>query len=257
MKARVHSIETLGTVDGPGIRFVVFLQGCPLRCKYCHNPDTWSVEGGRMMSADEILAEFDKSKNFYSSGGITVSGGEPMLQLDFLIELFTASKKKGIHNCLDTSGIVFTSVPGPKRDKIDKLMGLVDLVLLDLKHVDPKKHQELVKAPNKEILNFARYLSDRKIDVWIRHVVVPGHTDDPREWYKMGYFLAELRNIKALDVLPYHMMGVPKYKELDIVYPLEGIPEAPKELAQQAASVIMAAVTRRRRYLQKKRRENE
>ena len=173
---RIHSVETFGTVDGPGIRMVVFMQGCPMRCAYCHNPDTWAVDGGKTISVDEVLDEYERNKEYYKKGGLTVTGGEPLLQIDFVTQLFQKAKEKKIHTCLDTSGITFSTNPN-QLAKIDELIKVTDLVMLDIKHMDEAEHKKLTKQSNVPILAFARYLADRKVEVWIRHVVVPGITD--------------------------------------------------------------------------------
>lgn len=252
MNARVHSFESMGTVDGPGLRFVVFLQGCPLRCLYCHNPDTWEVGIGKEYDSDFILNEFNKNKGFYESGGITVTGGEPLLQIDFLTELFQKAKKQKIHTCIDTSGIVFNPTSSKFMEKINKLLDYTDLILLDIKEIDPIKHKKLTGFDNMNILDFARYLSDRMITIWVRHVVIPGLTDDEQGWFNLGYFLGELKNIKALDILPYHTMGATKYKQLNMIYPLDGVPEASKEIAVKARTTILQGIKARRLSLIKK-----
>lgn len=252
MRGHVHSIESLGTVDGPGIRMVVFMQGCPLRCKYCHNPDTWEIGTGKIMEADEILKEYKKNESFYKGGGITVTGGDPLLQIDFLKELFEKAQAQGIHTCLDTSGFAFNRRATSTMQKIDELLKYTDLVLLDIKEIDEERHKALTGISNVNILDFARYLSYLRKPVWVRHVVVPGITDKPEIWYQMGYFLGELVNIKALDILPYHTMGVSKYEQLGLKYPLEGVENAPKSLAQEAAKVIYEGMKARRMELKAK-----
>lgn len=215
------------------------MQGCPLRCKYCHNPDTWAVNAGKEVTADELLAEYDGCKEFYKNGGITVTGGEPLLQTDFVTELFTLAKQRGIHTCLDTSGITFTEAT---KEKFDRLIKVTDLVLLDIKHIDSELHEELTGSKNSNILSFAEYLSENRIPMWIRHVVVPDLTDNEEHHYRLGRFIGTLRSVKALDVLPYHVMGVKKYKELSIPYPLEGTPPAEKELALKAKQAILKGI---------------
>ena len=239
MKGYIHSIESFGTVDGPGLRFVVFFQGCPMRCRYCHNPDTWQPNTGTQMSVDEIMAKFLRNKSFYSNGGITVTGGEPLLQIDFLTQLFIRCKREGVHTCIDTSGITYNSENADYMAKLDKLMEYTDLVMLDLKHIDDEKHRSLTGHSNKNILEFVKYLDSKKVPVWVRHVVVPTVTDEPEYWDRLGRFMATVSNIKALDVLPYHTMGVKKYEELAIDYPLAGIPAREKELAVQARQAII------------------
>lgn len=249
MSGRIHSLESFGTVDGPGVRYVVFVQGCPMRCAYCHNPDTWSTEGGKMMEASEIISEFERNRSFYRGGGITVTGGEPLLQVDFLIELFTQAKKHDIHTCIDTSGIVFKPENTVLIEKLDKLMELTDLVMLDIKHIDPEEHKKLTKQPNEGILAFAEYLSDRGVDIWIRHVVVPTITDNDDYLFKLGYFIGGLKTLKALDVLPYHVMGKPKYEKLGIPYPLEGIEPMDKNKVIEKKQVILNGIKKKRAEL--------
>ncbi len=241
MKGYVHSIETFGTVDGPGTRYVVFVQGCPMRCKYCHNPDTWTPNVGNQMDTDEIIKDYEGYKEFYKNGGMTVTGGEPLLQIDFLTELFEKAKAHGIHTALDTSGIIYNENNAALMKKFDRLIQSVDLVLLDIKHIDPEKHKELTSQPNDQILAFARYLDRNNIPVWIRHVVVPGITDNEEYLTKLGEFLATLNNIKALDILPYHTMGVVKYENLGIDYPLKGVPALTKEQGHAAREIVRAA----------------
>ncbi len=241
MEGFIHSTESFGTVDGPGVRFVIFFQGCPMRCKYCHNPDTWKLNTGEKRSVASLLQEYERNKAFYRGGGITVTGGEALMQLDFLLELFTEAKKKGIHTCLDTSGITYREGASGYNDKLDRLMQVTDLVMLDIKHIDPEAHRELTAQDNAGILAFARYLDKQQVPVWIRHVVVPGITDDPGALARLGAFLGTLGNVKALDVLPYHVLGVSKYQELGIPYPLDGVPAATKEQAKQARAIILTA----------------
>lgn len=236
---RIHSVESFGTVDGPGIRFVVFVQGCPLRCKYCHNPDTWKTTGGTMVTAEELLAQYNHKKSFYKNGGITVTGGEPLLQIEFVTDLFRKAKAEGIHTCIDSSGITFREDHPETLEKFDTLMSVTDLVLLDIKHIDSDAHKELTGMKNDNILAFARYLAKKNIPVWVRHVIVPGITDDEEEWKALGRFLATLPNLKALDVLPYHTMGVKKYEALGIDYPLKGVPALTKTEAAKARNVIL------------------
>ena len=237
MEGHIHSTESFGTVDGPGIRFVVFFQGCPMRCLYCHNPDTWTVGGGdqNLRSVESLLKEYDGIKEFLHDGGITATGGEPLLQMPFLTELFEAAKKKGIHTCLDSCGITFRQ---ERRAEFDRLMAATDLVMLDIKHIDDAEHQKLTGQSNKHILEFAEYLKEKNGPVWIRHVVVPTITLNDEYLYRLGYFIGGLDNLKALDVLPYHTMGEVKYQNLGIDYPLKGIPAATKEEAEHAKEVI-------------------
>ncbi len=242
MKGYIHSQESFGTVDGPGVRYVVFTQGCPMRCKFCHNPDTWKPNTGNLVSAEEILNQYNKNRSFYSKGGLTVTGGEPLLQIDFMIDLFTKAKAQNIHTCIDTSGITYNPDNTAYIEKLDKLMTLTDLVMLDIKHIDPEKHKDLTQQENKGILAFAKYLEEKNIPVWIRHVVVPTVSDDPEDLRELGRFIGKLTNLKALDVLPYHTMGVNKYKELGLDYPLEGLEALPKEKAVEARKIILEGV---------------
>lgn len=210
-----------------------------MRCLYCHNPDTWPVGRGTPMTAGELISEVEKVREFLKNGGITVSGGEPMLQQEFVTELFTQAKARGFHTALDTSGILFD----PKApEKVAPLLDVTDLVLLDIKHIDPVEHKKLTGHDNHRILAFAKYLRDRKIPVWIRHVVVPGITDDPEELRQLGHFLAELTNMKALDVLPYHTMGKVKYERLGMEYPLGDTPPLSKEEAIRARGYIIEGI---------------
>ena len=233
----VHSIESCGTVDGPGIRFVVFMQGCPMRCLYCHNPDSWGVgvNFGTQMSPLDIILRYEGVKEF-CKGGITVTGGEPLLQIDFVTELFRLAKEKKIHTALDTSGITFVK---ENIEKIDKLLEYTDLVLLDIKHIDEAEHKKLTGHSNKNILEFAKYLSDKRKPMWVRHVVVPEITFKQEYLFELGKFLKSLKNITALDVLPYHSMAISKYKNLGLEYPLENTPQLTKEQALQARNWIV------------------
>ena len=232
----IHSIETFGTVDGPGVRFVVFFQGCPMRCQYCHNPDTWEMTDGKEKSADEILEMFERNRAFYKTGGITATGGEPMMQMNFLLELFTKAKEKGIHTCLDTSGIFFQE--SCNNEEVQELMKVTDLVMLDVKHIDSQAHQKLTGHENKCILAFAKYLDEIKKPVWIRHVVVPEITYQEEELINFGAFLKTLSNVEKLEVLPYHTLGENKYEKLGIEYPLRGVPQLTREEANKAEEII-------------------
>ena len=239
MTGRIHSTDSFGTVDGPGIRFVVFFQGCPLRCKYCHNPDTWDFGGGKEVTAEELMREYDSYKEFLKSGGITATGGEPLAQPEFLAELFRLAKEKGVHTCLDTSAGVWS----PENSaKIDEALRYTDLVMLDIKHIDNEQHKALTGVGNTNILRFAEHLHDLSIPVWIRHVVVPNITDSHDELFRLGEFLSTLTNLKALDVLPYHDMAKPKYERLGIPYPLPDTPPLSKEGAIAAREIIIAGI---------------
>lgn len=239
MEGYVHSTESCGTVDGPGLRFVVFMQGCPLRCKYCHNPDTWKLNTGPKMTIEEIVKQYDHKKDFYKKGGITITGGEPLMQIEFVTALFKECKKKNIHTCLDTSGITYND---NEHSKIDELMAYTDLVMLDIKHIDANGHLELTGHKNDNILAFAKYLDEKKIPVWIRHVVVPTITQNDEYLYRLGEFIGTLHNVKALDVLPYHTMGKAKYEELKMEYPLDGIEPLEKSEAVRAREMIFKGI---------------
>lgn len=242
MVGNIHSIESFGTVDGPGVRLVVFFQGCPLRCLYCHNPDTWAMTGGTDTSVTQIMTLYEKNRSFYNTGGITATGGEPLMQMEFLTELFTEATNRGIHTCLDTSGITFRPDNEQVLERFDKLLSVTDLVMLDIKHINPTQHQKLCKQPLDSVLAFARYLDERAIPVWIRHVVVPGITYEQSALKQLGTFIGSLNNVKALDVLPYHNMGQVKYDNLGIEYPLKDVKPLDKEQALAARQVILQAM---------------
>lgn len=247
LKGRIHSLESFGTVDGPGTRFVVFFQGCPMRCKYCHNPDTWPLDGGTEMTVDEIIAQYKRNESFYENkGGLTTTGGEPMMQLDFLIELYEECRKQGIHTCLDTSGIAYNPKNEEHVEKIKRLLKSTNLIMLDIKHIDPELHLDLCKQPNDNILKFAQFASDMGVDIWIRHVIVPGITDDPVYLEKLGYFIGGLKTLKALDALPYHTMGEVKYEKIGIEYPLKGVPAMDQATLLEKKKYILDGIKKRR-----------
>lgn len=241
MKGFIHSIESCGTVDGPGIRYVIFFQGCPMRCLYCHNPDTWEPRSGNVMAVDEVLGGFYSNLPFYRSGGVTVTGGEPMMQMEFLTALFWDLKKHDIHTCVDTSGILFNPHNEVFMRQLDQLLSLTDLILLDIKHMDDSRHKVLTGHSNERILDFARYLDERRIPVWIRHVIVPGITFYKEYLQELGRFMATLGNVTALDVLPYHSMGRSKYESMGYDYQLKDTKEPSKEDAEAARKVILSA----------------
>ena len=250
MNGFIHSTESFGTVDGPGVRFVVFLQGCPMRCQYCHNPDTWKMNTGAVRSAQSLIKDYERNAAFYSKGGITVTGGEALMQIDFVLELFQLAKQKNIHTCLDTSGITYRPGASSYNEKLDELMKVTDLVMLDIKHIDPEGHKVLTGHDNAGILALAKYLEEKHVPVWIRHVVVPCITDDEELLTRLGTFLGGLSNVKALDVLPYHIMGVTKYDQLGMDYPLKGVPPATKDQAAKAKKIILTAYWKQRRSVQ-------
>ena len=246
IKGLVHAHETFGAVDGPGVRYVVFLQGCAMRCMFCHNPETWAMGNtewkAETWDAKSLFEKAFKYKTYWGKnlekGGITVSGGEPLLQMEFVTEFFKLAKAKGVHTALDTSGQPF-SMEEEYLEKFDELMKYTDLVMLDIKHIDPEAHKELTSQENKGILQFVEYLEKKGVAVWIRHVVVPGITDDPGALKRLGRFIGRFHNIKALDVLPYHTMGVTKYENLGIPYPLKGLEPLSKKDAAKAREIIL------------------
>ena len=238
MTGIIHSFESFGTVDGPGIRFVVFMQGCPMRCKYCHNPDTWNLSGGSKYSAEEVAQKVLKYKNYIQSGGVTVSGGEPLLQIDFVTELFTILKRNGVHTALDTSGITFNKSDDTNVNRHKLLLAVTDLVLLDIKHIDDTEHKKLTGHSHANILDFARVVSDSGTDMWIRHVLVNGITDSDEYLLKLKQFINTLKTVKAVEVLPYHTMGEVKYEKLGIDYPLKGLQPPSAERVENARKIL-------------------
>ena len=238
MNGYIHSFETFGTVDGPGVRFVVFFQGCPMRCLYCHNPDTWNINDGQQYSAEEIIDKIKRNLPFYTSGGITASGGEPMMQIDFLIELFELAKENNIHTCLDTSGAVYDSSNTELMEKIEKLSTLCDLVMLDIKHIDDDEHKKLTHHTNKNILEFAKFLDNRNVKLRIRHVIVPEITNKEEQLARLGKFLKDFKNIEKIEVLPYHTLGKAKYENMGMEYPLRDTPQLSDKDAKHALEII-------------------
>ena len=238
MQGNIHSFESFGTVDGPGIRFVVFMQGCPLRCQYCHNPDTWSA-GGKTYSAEEIVSRVMRYKNYFGEkGGVTVSGGEPLLQIDFVTELFTLLKEKGLHTCVDTSGIMFHPDNAENVEKHKKLLAVTDLVLLDIKHIDDEACKKLTGQSNKNTLAFAKFVSDAGKSMWIRQVLVPGLTDSEESLARTREFIDGLKTVEKVEVLPYHTLGVVKYEKLGLEYPLKNLQAPKKEQVQRAREIL-------------------
>ena len=236
MTGKIHSIETFGTVDGPGIRYVVFMQGCPMRCAYCHNPDTWQIDGGKEYTVQELLNDISKYTRYIE--GVTVSGGEPLMQIGFVIELFKHVKEMGLTTCLDTSGIVFDKSNSKLIEQIDELLLYCDLVLLDIKHIDEDSHISLTGMSNKNVLKFAEYVDSRNIEMWLRYVLVPGINDSYEILTKWKNFAIILKNVKKIEVLPYHRLGVEKYKKLGINYGLEGVQEPSKESIDMAKKIL-------------------
>ena len=238
----VHSLESFGSVDGPGVRYVIFLSGCAMRCQFCHNPDTWQMKTGTEYTADELLEKACRYRSYWGSkGGITVSGGEPLLQIDFLTELFKKAKKLGIHTTLDTSGNPYTE-EGPWHEKWEELMKYTDLVMLDIKHIDDEEHRKLTKHSNRNILDCARYLSDIRKPVWIRHVLIPGITDKDEYLEQLSDFLQTLDNVERVDVLPYHTLGIYKYEKLGIDYPLKDVNPPTAERIENAKKILSKKV---------------
>ncbi len=239
MTGRIHSFESFGTVDGPGIRFVVFLQGCPLRCQYCHNPDTWGA-GGTEYTVEEVVARALKYKNYFGDkGGVTVTGGEPLLQIGFVIELFTQLKKKGVHTCVDTSGITFDPDNATSVEKHKKLLEVADLFLLDIKHIDDEACKKLTGQSNAHTLAFAKFLSDNDKPMWIRQVLVPEITDDDESLARTRAFIDTLKSVEKVEVLPYHTMGVVKYEKLGLEYPLKEVSAPTKERVMNAKRILI------------------
>ena len=231
--AKIHSFESFGTVDGPGIRYVIFLQGCHLKCKYCHNRDTWDINGGYYSSLDEILNKIENYKNYIMpNGGVTVTGGEPLLQVHFLIELFKKLKEKNIHTCIDTSGMVDIT------EDIKTLLNYTDLVLLDIKHIDPIKCKDLVGVSNERELKFAEYLSQNNIDMWIRQVLIPGYTDDENDLRKLKSFIDKLNSVKKVELLPYHNMGEYKWKKLGLNYDFKDVKVPTADEVKNAKEIL-------------------
>ena len=238
-RGRLHSIETFGTVDGPGVRFVVFFQGCPMRCLYCHNPDTWDIENASLtLTAEETLAKMTRNLPFYKTGGITASGGEPLVQIDFLTELFTLAKAEGIHTCLDTSGATFNE---KDTERIDKLLAVTDLVMLDIKHTDEGEHLKLTKRSMTAPLAFLNHLNEKGVNVRIRQVLVPGITDTEEQLTALGKIVASVKNLDKVEILPYHELGRVKYEKLGIDYPLEGTRALTDSDAKRATETVLKA----------------
>lgn len=235
----IHSTESFGSVDGPGIRFLIFLQGCHMRCRYCHNPDTWKTgNAGQPATVDELLDKAERYRSYWGpDGGITVSGGEALLQIDFLIDLFEEAHRRGINTCLDTAAQPFTREE-PFFSKFERLMKSTDLVLLDIKHIDSEKHRWLTGHSNENILDCARYLSEIEKPVWIRHVLVPGITDDEEQLKQLRLTLDTLHNIQKVEVLPYHTLGTFKWEQLGIDYSLKDVPTPTAEQISRARKII-------------------
>lgn len=242
MIGHIHSTESFGAADGPGVRFIVFMQGCHMRCRYCHNPDTWKMDGGDEVTADEILKRALRFKPYWGKdGGITISGGEPLLQIDFVIELFKKAKELGINTCIDTAGNPFTKEE-PFFSKFEELMKYTDLLLLDLKEINPARHKDLTGFDNSNIIEMAKYLSEINKPVWIRHVLVPEHSDFDEDLDALGDFIDTLSNVDRVEILPYHTLGKFKWENLGIPYTLESISPPSAERIENAKNRIHAGI---------------
>lgn len=239
---RIHSMESFGSADGPGVRFLIFLQGCNMRCKYCHNPDTWKMDKDnvQLLTSEEVLQKALRYKAYWrNNGGITVSGGEALLQIDFIIELFKLAKEKGVNTCIDTSGSAFTTKE-PFYHKFEELMKVTDTFILDIKHIDEEEHQKLTGRTNKNILEMAKCLSENHKAMWIRHVLVPTITDDDELLRKLRRFIDTLDSVEKVEVLPYHTLGVFKWKELNLNYELDDVEPPTAERIENAKKILGA-----------------
>ena len=232
-KGKIHSLESFGTVDGPGLRFVVFFQGCPLRCLYCHNPDTWEtkISANIEMTPEELLNEVLKYKSFIAKGGVTATGGEPFLQAEFIGEFFRLCNRENIHTAIDTSGFIF-------NEKVKQALLYTDLVLLDIKSVHPITHQTLTGVKQNNTFRFLDYLEEKNIPTWIRHVIVPGYTDKESEWKELAVFLKKYRVIRKIELLPYHTMGINKYEQLGLEYQLKNVDPLSKDKLENAKRIF-------------------
>ncbi len=235
---KVFQLESFGSVDGPGVRFIIFFAGCPLRCQYCHNPDSWNLSAGKDYTADELLDQAESCRSYWGEkGGITVSGGEPLFQIDFLLELFTKAKERGINTCIDTSGSPFTK-EGEWFEKFKKLMDVTDILLMDIKHIDEEEHIKLTGRTGKNIREMFAYLDEIKKPIWIRHVLVPGITDNDEYLTKTRDFIRTLSNVERVEVLPYHGLGAIKYKDLGIDYVLKDTLSPEKDRVENARNIL-------------------
>lgn len=237
MKGRIHSYETFGAADGPGVRFIVFLHGCGFRCRYCHNPDTWAGRTWEEADPEAVLKRALRYRAYWGAeGGITVSGGEPLLQAEFVAELFERAKAAGVNTCLDTAAGPFDATNAEQT----RLFAACDTVLLDIKHIDAAAHRALTGADNESVLACARHLAEKNIPVWIRHVLVPGVTDDEGALARLGAFVRTLPNVRRIDILPYHTLGVAKWRALGLDYSLEGVAAPTNEVLAEARRLVGA-----------------
>ena len=227
VKGRIHSIESMGLVDGPGVRTVVFFQGCNLRCAYCHNPDTWNLSGGEEMSAEDLVKKIARFKPYFSksNGGVTFSGGDPLLQKDFLIEVLKLCKKNDIHTTLDTAGVGIGDY--------EEILKYVDLILFDIKNTTKEGYKELTLRDMDESLKFLEVANKMDKKFWIRHVVVPGITDSEDNIKRLAEMIKGIKNVEKIELLPYHLLGANKYEGLGIPYRLEGLPAMDKTKAKE------------------------
>lgn len=235
---KIHSIETFGSVDGPGVRFIIFLQGCRMRCQFCHNADTWKLDTDHTMSVEEILDKAERYRSYWGSeGGITVSGGEPLLQIDFLLELFTEAKKRNISTCIDTALQPFTK-EGTWFETFARLMEVTDLLLCDIKHIDSDAHKRLTGVDNANILEGFHYLSSIHKPIWIRQVLVKEISDDEDALYRTREFIKTLENVEKIEILPYHSLGAYKWEKLGIPYPLKDVEVPGEEDIRKAQDIL-------------------
>lgn len=238
IKGRLHSIESFGCADGPGIRFVIFLQGCHMRCAYCHNPDTWSLHEGRLVDAQTLFQQALRYRTYWKNGGgITISGGEPLLQIDFVLELLALAKQHGIHTAIDTAGQPFCETPSFLA-KMERLCELCDLFLLDIKHIDPVIHKQLTAHDNQNILALARYLNAHHKQMWIRHVLLNHHNSDDKHLYALRAFIDTLEHVEQVQVLPYHTLGIHKWERMGLTYPLASLPIPDEALITHAKHIL-------------------
>ena len=241
MRGYIHSVESFGSVDGPGVRYIIFFAGCPMRCQFCHNPDTWDMTKGEPREARELIDEALNCKGYWGAhGGITASGGEPLMQLDFLLELFLIAKQEGINTCIDTAGGPFTR-NNEWFKKFQRLMDVTDLLLMDIKHINSDEHIKLTGQPNGNIIDMFRYLDETRKPIWIRHVLVPGISDNDEWLIQTRDFIRTLHNVERLEILPYHSLGELKYQKLGIPYPLKGLEPPSAERIEHARTVLECA----------------